>query len=137
MAKSLNRCTFIGNLVRDPVARTLADGTPCSSFTIAVQDDYKKDGQKVEQAEFVPLSVVGKLAEICNQYLKKGKAVYVEGKFVVRKYQKDGGDKFITEVKLENMQMLGGRDDSSDAARPPGRRPPSGPPSNFDDEIPF
>lgn len=137
MTKKLNRCTFIGNLVRDPVARALPDGTPGSSFTIAVQDDYKKDGQKVEHAEFVPLTVVGKLAEICNQYLKKGKEVYVEGKFAIRKYQKDGEDKYVTEIKLESMLMLGGRDDSSDAARPPGRRSPSAPPPYFDDEIPF
>lgn len=150
MAKSLNRCTFIGRLVRDPEPRFMQDGTTTSSFTIAVDDD-KKDrntGTSRDHAEFVPLSVIGRLAEICNQYLKKGKQIYAEGKFVTRKYtDRSGAEKYITEVQLENMQMLGSRDDSAggsqQASAPPQQRqrptPPAGggAPPQMDDDIPF
>jgi single-strand DNA-binding protein len=155
MAKSLNRCTFIGRLTRDTEMRYMPDGTAVAKFSIAVQDDYKdKSGQKVERAEFVPIVAYGKLAEICGQYLTKGKEVYVDGMFTTRKWSdNDGKDRWTTEVKLENMQMLGGKGDggqsegapaprqqgsgrpAAPAARPAPRQAPNF--SDMDDDIPF
>jgi len=144
--KSLNRCTFIGNLVRDPEARAMGDGTAVTKLTIAVNDSYTNaGGQKVERAEFVPLVAFGKLGEICAMYLKKGQQVYVEGAFTTRSYDKDGEKRYTTEVKLENMQMLGKKDDASSgysapqrqpAARPAPRQPQQSAP-HYEDDIPF
>lgn len=148
MAKSLNRCTFIGRLTRDPEARFMPDGTATSKFSLAVNDD-KKDkhtGTTRDHAEFINFTVIGKLAEICNQFLKKGKEIYAEGKMVTRKYTDSGGiDRWATEIQLESMQMLGGRDDGGTAqhggSQPPRARqtpPPSSNSGNYQgQDIPF
>lgn len=148
MAKSLNRCSFIGRLVRDPEQRFLPDQTEVTSFTIACDDDIKDrtSGQMVERSEFIPISGVGNVARIANQYLKKGKPVYVEGKFTTRKWDDaNGKTQYRVEIKLENMQMLGsGRDDNVSpppaSQAPAGQRPrPAAPPSarDYEDDIPF
>lgn len=112
MARSLNQCSFIGNLGRDPETRYLPSGGAVTNFTIAVSDDYKdKTGQMVEQTEWVRLVAYGKLAEVCGEYLKKGSKVFVQGKMKTRKYQDraTGQDRYSTEVQIENMQMLDSR----------------------------
>lgn len=116
MSKSLNKCIVIGRLVRDPESRAMPDGTATTSFTLAVDDDYKgKDGTKVERAEFVPIEGTGKVAEICNTYLVKGKQVMIEGMFSTRSWDKDGEKRYKSVIKIENMQMLGSREDGQAA----------------------
>lgn len=143
MAKSLNRWQGIGRLTRDPESRSMPDGSPISQFTIACDDDYKdRNGQKVDAPEFIPIVAYGKVAEICNKFLSKGKQVFVEGKFTTRKWDENGTARYMTEIKLENMQMLGSRDDGAGrgqapapaAAAPVGRRPAQ---PTLDDDIPF
>lgn len=146
MAQSLNRWTGVGNLTRDPEQRFLPDGTECTSFSIAISDDTKDraTGNVVKRTEYVPLECIGNLARICNQFLKKGKQVYVEGKFKTRSYEQNGERKFKVAIHLENMQMLGGRDDNLSADHPPqapaAGRPAAAPAPSFsemDDQIPF
>lgn len=111
MAHDLNRCEFIGRLGKDPEIRYLPAGDAVANFQIAVGKTWTdKAGEKKEQTTWVPLTAFGKLAEIVGEYLKKGAQVYVAGEFHVRKYQdKDGNDRWATEVRIDKMQMLGGK----------------------------
>lgn len=114
MSKDLNKCCFIGRLGKDPETRYSQSGTAFTSFTIACGDDYtdKQINQKVEQTDWVPVFASGRQAEICGEYLRKGSQVYIEGKFKTRKWQDQSGqDRYTTEIKLTQMQMLGGKQD--------------------------
>ncbi len=164
---SVNKVIIVGNLGRDPEIRYMPSGDAIAN--IAVATSYKsKDrntGEQKELTEWHRISFFGRLAEIVGQYLKKGSSVYVEGRLQTRKYtDKDGVEKYATDIIAENMQMLGGRqgmggdggmDDggsggSYDSApsRPaprqapptPAARPAPKPAPNFsdmDDDIPF
>jgi single-strand DNA-binding protein len=164
---SVNKVIIVGNLGRDPEIRYMPSGDAIAN--IAVATSYKsKDrnsGEQKELTEWHRISFFGRLAEIVGQYLKKGSSVYVEGRLQTRKYtDKDGIERYATDVIAENMQMLGGRqgmggadagmgmDDSGyesapsrPAPRPappaPAARPqPQRPAPNFsdmDDDIPF
>lgn len=103
----LNLCQFIGRLGRDPEVRYLPNGDAVTSFSLAVGWKTKDK----EGTEWVRCSAFGKLAEICGQYLSKGKQVYVSGRMSIREYEQDGVKKYSTEVRLEQMQMLGGKED--------------------------
>lgn len=114
MSKDLNKCCFIGRLGKDPETRYSQGGVAFTSFSIACGDDYtdKQSNQKVEQTDWVPVVASGRQAEICGEYLRKGSQVYVEGKFKTRKWQDQSGqDRYTTEIKLTQMQMLGGKQD--------------------------
>ncbi|HYD34140.1 MAG TPA: single-stranded DNA-binding protein [Methylophilaceae bacterium] len=117
---SVNKVILIGNLGRDPELRYAASGDAIASFSIATTDNWKdKDGQKQERTEWHRISVFGKLAEICGEYLKKGAPVYVEGKLQTRKWQdKEGNERQTTEVVADRMQMLGGRSAASENEQP-------------------
>jgi single-strand DNA-binding protein len=158
---SVNKVIIVGNLGRDPEIRYMPSGDAIAN--IAVATSYKsKDrnsGEQKELTEWHRISFFGRLAEIVNQYLKKGSSVYVEGRLQTRKYtDKDGIERYATDIIAENMQMLGGRaggpDVGGDAgydappSRPaprqappaPAARPQPKPASNFsdmDDDIPF
>jgi single-strand DNA-binding protein len=161
---SVNKVIIVGNLGRDPEIRYMPSGDAIAN--IAVATSYKsKDrnsGEQKELTEWHRISFFGRLAEIVGQYLKKGSSVYVEGRLQTRKYtDKDGIERYATDIIAENMQMLGGRqgmgggdsysaDDSYDAppSRPaprqappaPAARPQPKPAPNFsdmDDDIPF
>jgi single-strand DNA-binding protein len=163
---SVNKVIIVGNLGRDPEIRYMPSGDAIAN--IAVATSYKsKDrntGEQKELTEWHRISFFGRLAEIVGQYLKKGSSVYVEGRLQTRKYtDKDGIERYATDIIAENMQMLGGRqgmggdsygggDDMGgyDAApsRPaprqappaPAARPQPKPAANFsdmDDDIPF
>ena len=167
---SVNKVIIVGNLGRDPEIRYMPSGDAIAN--IAVATSYKsKDrntGEQKELTEWHHISFFGRLAEIVGQYLKKGSSVYVEGRLQTRKYtDKDGVEKYATDIIAENMQMLGGRGDSggamgggmgggddmgydAPAARPaprpqaaapaPAPRPAARPAPNFsdmDDDIPF
>jgi single-strand DNA-binding protein len=109
MANDLNRCEFIGRLGRDPESRFTPDGMQIVSFSIAVGRKYKDK----EETEWVNIVAFGKLAEICAEYLSRGKQIYVAGRLNTQKYQdkETGQDRYSTRVIADQMQMLGGRDD--------------------------
>ncbi len=134
---SLNRCTFIGNLGKDPETRYMPDGGAITNFSIGVNESWKdKNGDKQEKTEWVRCSAFQKLAEICGEYLKKGSLVYIEGRLQTRKWQdKDGADRYTTEIVVDKMVMLGGKREEGEQSerkeRPAAAK--SGGTSKFDD----
>jgi single-strand DNA-binding protein len=108
---SVNKVILIGNLGRDPETRYMPDGGAITNISVATTDVWKdKSGEKQEKTEWHRVAFFGKLAEIAGEYLKKGSQVYVEGRLQTRKWQdKDGNDKYTTEVVADRMQMLGSR----------------------------
>jgi single-strand DNA-binding protein len=146
---SVNKVILVGNLGRDPEIRYLPSGDPVANIAIATSSKYKgKDGNMVEETEWHRVTFFGKLAEIVGQYLKKGRPVYIEGRLKTRKFtDKDGVEKYATDIIANEMQMLGDRPDSggdsqdAPAPRPaPAARQATRPASGFDDmddDIPF
>ncbi len=154
---SLNKVLLIGNLGRDPEIRYLPSGDAVASLNIATTETWKdKSGQKQEKTEWHRVSMFGRLAEIAGEYLKKGSQVYIEGRIETRKYtDKDGVEKYATEIKASEMKMLGGRgmaggtDDMDNAPRQaparsagagtsaPSRAPAGGAFDDLEDDIPF
>lgn len=152
MSNDLNRCEFIGRLGKDPDVRYSPDGSAVCNFSLAVGWKTKEK----EGVEWVRIVIFGKLAQICADYLTKGKQVYVSGRMTTRKWtDKDSGqDRYSTEVVADQMQMLGGKGDEgsqepaqrtkaapkrNDYAEQSGGRPASsgGSLADMDDEIPF
>lgn len=109
---SVNKVILVGNLGRDPEIRYLPSGEPVANIALATSSKYKsKTGEMVEETEWHRITFFGKLAEIVGQYLKKGRSVYVEGRLKTRKYtDKDGVEKYATDIIANEMQMLGGRE---------------------------
>jgi single-strand DNA-binding protein len=132
-----NRVILIGNLGSDPEMRYTASGTAVAKFSVATSRKFTgKDGQKQEKTEWHRIVAWGKLAEICGQYLGKGKQVMIEGRIEYGSYEKDGVKHYTTDIVAENMTMLGtpgGRGQDREP-EPPFGAPPGGPP---DDDIPF
>ena len=108
---SVNKVILVGNLGRDPETRYMPDGGAITNISIATTSTWKdKSGEKQEATEWHRIAFFGKLAEIAGEYLKKGSQVYVEGKLRTRKWKdKDGQDKYTTEIIADAMQMLGSR----------------------------
>jgi single-strand DNA-binding protein len=108
---SVNKVILIGNLGRDPETRYMPEGGAITNISIATTEKWKdKNGEMQEKTEWHRVAFFGKLAEIAGEYLKKGSQVYVEGRLQTRKWQdKDGADKYTTEVVANVMQMLGSR----------------------------
>ena len=141
---SLNKCLFIGNLTAAPEIRTMPNGEQVANFSIALNEKYKaKDGNIVENVEYVRIVLYRRLAEIAGQYLTKGSQVYVEGRLKTRKWQDNNGqDRYTTEIQGDNLQMLGGRQDEPKQAKPSKAKPEplsamAEQGDNFDDNIPF
>ena len=155
---SINKVIIIGNLGRDPETRYMPDGGAITNISVATTDKWKdKNGEMQEKTEWHRVAFFGKLAEIAGEYLKKGRSVYVEGRLKTRKWQdKDGVEKYTTEIIATDMQMLGSREgmgggaaaDDGGYERPaPAARPaaaaanrPAAKSSGFsdmDDDIPF
>lgn len=109
---SVNKVILVGNLGRDPEVRYLPSGDAVANITIATSSKFKnKGGELVEETEWHRVTFFGKLAEIAGQYLKKGRSVYVEGRIKTRKYtDKDGVEKYATDIVANEMQMLGSRE---------------------------
>ena len=105
---SLNKVLLIGNLTRDPELRYVPSGSAVTSFTIAMNRVYKlQTGEKKEEVSFVRIVVWGRLAEVCNDYLKKGRPVFVEGRLQSRSWEgTDGQKKNALEVIATNIQFL-------------------------------
>jgi len=117
MSRSLNKVLIIGNLTKDPVVRFTAKGSPVASFSVATNRSWTspEGGEKKDEVEFHNMVVWGKLAEICDKYLKKGDKAYFEGRLQTRKWQgEDGNDRYSTEIVVENMLMLGAKSGSAE-----------------------
>jgi single-strand DNA-binding protein len=161
---SVNKVIIVGNLGRDPETRYMPSGEAVTSIAVATTDRWKdkQTGEQKEATEWHRISFFSKLAEIAGQYLKKGSQVYVEGRLRTRKYtDKDGVEKYSTEIVADTMQMLGSRqgmggtsaDEGYGSSAPAAPRQSAGAPSggaprggaskpapNFsdmDDDIPF
>ncbi|MES2363579.1 MAG: single-stranded DNA-binding protein [Pseudomonadota bacterium] len=109
---SVNKVIIVGNLGRDPETRSFPNGDQVANVTIATTDRYKDkaSGEMKEITEWHRVSFFGRLAEIAGQYLRKGSQVYVEGSLRTRKWtDKDGIEKYSTEIRADSMQMLGSR----------------------------
>lgn len=142
---SVNKVILIGRLGADPEIRYTLDGKPVSTFRIATNEVFIKNGEKVTIAEWHRLVAFGRLAEICGEYLSKGSRVYVEGKLRTRKFEdKQGQTRFVTEVWVQNLQILDRKGDetSSEAKKslPSKEEIPELPeefPTISDEDIPF
>lgn len=145
--RGVNKVILIGHLGADPEMKYGSSGNPFTTFNLATSESWIKDGQKTEKTEWHRIITFGKLAEICAQYLNKGKQVYIEGKIQTRSWEdKEGIKRWSTEILCQNMQMLGGPGDSTMGGGNTSERTSSygsgggmnqqGPPVNEDD-IPF
>ena len=114
----LNKIVLIGNLTRDPELRQTPKGIPVARFTVAVRRAVRGNSECAEgrsdapTADFIPVVAWRRLAEICGEFLRKGKQVAVEGRIQVRSYVQEGENKTFTEVVADNVQMLGRRLDA-------------------------
>lgn len=141
---SINKVILVGHLGRDPESRYMPSGEQVTSIAVATTDRWrdKATGEQREQTEWHRVSFFGKLAEIAGQYLKKGSQVYIEGRLRTNKYtDRDGVERYQTQIIADRMQMLGGRQEESTQhavtkrnsyaeAKDTGRMPQ-------DDDIPF
>ena len=148
---SVNKAIIVGNLGKDPEVRYTASGEAMCNITVATSENWKDKatGEKKEATEWHRISTFGRLAEICGEYLKKGSQVYIEGKLRTRKWQdKEGQDRYTTEIIADAMQMLGSRsgmgggepraemrEPSAGESRP--AKKPAGQFQDMDDDIPF
>jgi single-strand DNA-binding protein len=111
----INRVILIGNLGKDPDVITFENGVKKASFSLATSESYKnKDGNRVDQTEWHNIILWRGLADIAERFLRKGNQIYLEGKLKTRSYELDGVKKYITEIFVDNMTMLGSRRDSSE-----------------------
>jgi single-strand DNA-binding protein len=118
---SVNKVILLGNLGRDPEVRYAADGAAIANVSIATTSRYKdkSSGDMKEDTEWHRVVFFGRLAEIANEYLKKGRPVYVEGRLRTRKWQDQSGqERYTTEIVADQMQLLGGRDGAPSGASP-------------------
>lgn len=154
---SVNKVILIGNLGADPETRFLPSGEAVCNIRIATTEKWKDkaSGDMKEATEWHRISLFGRQAEVAGEYLKKGSAVYIEGKIQTRKWQdKEGKDQYTTEVRADRMQLLGGRGGGSGgdvefSSGAPARAAAGGAPNrgagapkkpatdDFDDDIPF
>jgi single-strand DNA-binding protein len=148
MARGVNKVILIGNLGRDPEVRYMPSGGAVTNVTIATTDTWKdkQSGEQQERTEWHNVVFYNRLAEIAGEYLKKGSKVYVEGSIRTRKWQdKEGKDRYTTEIIANEMQMLDSRGagggtapqrEGSGGARQKGETVAE-PAGDFDDDIPF
>ena len=155
MARGINKVILVGNLGQDPETRYMPSGGAVTNITLATNESWKdkQTGEQKDRTEWHKVAMFNRLAEIAAEYLRKGSQVYVEGKLRTRKWQdRDGNDRYTTEVIADEMQMLGGRGGGggsfssgggSNGGSSGGSNAPSGggqsapPADDFDDDIPF
>jgi single-strand DNA-binding protein len=148
MGKSINKVILVGRLGRDPELKYTASGTPFCRFSMATDDSWtdKGSGERTERTEWHNIVVWDKLAEICNNYLAKGRMVYIEGSLQTREWDdQEGNKRKTTEVRARDMVLLGspGEGGGGGSRRPSGPAGPSGPEGGpggspiTDDDIPF
>ena len=137
---SVNKAILVGNLGRDPEIRHVPSGQTVANFSIATTESYNdRSGARQERTEWHRIVAWGKLAEVCAQYLKKGRQVYVEGRITNWQYDaKDGsGKRSTTEIVAQTIQFLGGRAGAMDDGGGMGMGADTGPPPMDDEDIPF
>lgn len=145
---SVNKAILIGNLGRDPEIRYIPSGQAVASFSVATTESFTdRNGTRQERTDWHNITVWGKQAELCSQYLKKGRQVYIEGRISYQQYEaKDGsGKRYRTEIVAQRVQFLGGRDGAGGRAGGPGGgmmdEPPDmgggAMPPPEDEDIPF
>lgn len=126
---SVNKVIILGNLGRDPEIKYMPSGDAVASLAIATSDQWKDKttGEKKEHTEWHRVSFFGRTAEVCDQYLKKGSQVYIEGSLRTRKYMdKDGVEKYATEIRGDSMRMIGSRSEGGGQAESPPARQSGG-----------
>jgi single-strand DNA-binding protein len=151
MARGVNKVILVGNLGNDPDMRYTAGGAAVANISIATAESWrdKESGEQQERTEWHRVVFFGRLAEIVGEYLRKGSQIYVEGRLQTRKWtDKEGQDRYTTEIVANEMQMLGGKSggsanyESAPQSQPQKSNAPA-PSSNptaaddFDDDIPF
>jgi len=155
---SVNKVIIVGNLGADPETRYLPSGEAVTNIRVATSDRWKDkaSGEMKEATEWHRISFFGRLAEVAGEYLKKGSQVYVEGQLRTRKWQdKEGQDRYSTEIRADVMQMLGRKEGSGEAREPsaprseprgdakprseskPDAKKPAGKFDDMEDDIPF
>lgn len=136
--RGVNKAIIVGNLGQDPDTRYMPSGDAVTNISVATSESWKdkQTGESKERTEWHKISAFGRLAEIMAEYLKKGSQVYIEGKLRTRKWQdKDGNDRWTTEIIADQMQMLGGKGESKPQQE---NTYPEGPhPDDPSDDIPF
>lgn len=139
MARGVNKVIIIGNLGEDPDIRYTGDGKAIANISVATSDSWKdkQSGEQQERTEWHRCVCFGRLAEIVGEHLHKGSKIYLEGRLQTRKWQdKDGQDRYTTEINFHDMQMLDSRQQSGGQQAP--RQQQMAPPvDDFDDDIPF
>ena len=157
MARGINKVILVGHLGKDPETRYMPSGSAVTNLRIATTESWKdkQTGEQQDRTEWHKIAMFGRLAEIAAEYLRKGSQIYVEGKLRTRKWQdKEGHDKYTTEIVADRMQMLGSRSGAgeprgeprgdappmeSKAAEPksPAAKKPAGKFDDLEDDIPF
>ncbi len=154
MARGINKVIIVGNVGGDPETRYMPSGSAVTNLTVATNESWKdkQTGEQKERTEWHRVAMFNRLAEIAAEYLRKGSQVYIEGKLRTRKWQdKNGQDRYTTEIIADEMQMLGGRGGSGGGGnfgggspgggqgggQGGGNAPPQPGPDDFDDDIPF
>jgi single-strand DNA-binding protein len=153
MARGVNKAILVGNLGNDPDMRYTAGGAAIANISIATAESWKdkNTGEQQERTEWHRVVFFGRLAEIVGEYLRKGSQIYVEGRLQTRKWQdKEGQDRWTTEIVANEMQMLGGKSGGSanyesapqaqQSSAPAPQATPAASPApadDFDDDIPF
>lgn len=163
MARGVNKVILVGNLGKDPETRYMPSGSAVTNLTLATSESWKdkQTGEQQDRTEWHKIAMFGRLAEIAAEYLRKGSQIYVEGKLRTRKWQdKEGKDRYTTEIVADEMQMLGSKGGGAGAGAAAmgagaasgsgsssgsggggsGRaavNDSGGPPGDFDDDIPF
>lgn len=140
MAGSVNKVILVGRLGQDPEVRFTQGGTAVANLRIATDETWKdQSGERQQRTEWHRVVAWSKLAEICGQYLSKGRLVYIEGRLQTRSWEdREGNKRYTTEVRADNMVMLGGRSEEGQAA--PAAQPAAAAVSDSgtsDDDIPF
>lgn len=149
MSRGVNKAIVVGNLGQDPEVRYMPNGTAVANLSIATSESWKdkSTGEQQERTEWHRVVFFGKLAEIVEQYVKKGSKLYVEGKLQTRSWEQDGVKRYTTEIVANEMQMLDSRESRGNDPQPNNyggsadkNTTPAPAPSNFDnfeDDIPF
>ena len=143
MARGINKVIVLGNLGADPDARYMPNGNAVTNISVATTDSWKdkESGERMEKTEWHRVVFFGRLAEIASEYLQKGSQVYVEGRLQTRKWEdKEGNDRWTTEIVANEMQMLGERISSPSNSNNVSAQKSSSSEfasDDFDDDIPF
>ena len=156
MARGINKVILVGHLGADPESRSMPSGRNVTNLRLATSESWKdkQSGEQKERTEWHAIVLYDRLGEVASEYLRKGSQVYIEGRIQTRKWQdKEGKDRYTTEIIANDMQMLGGRggagggsgsqseprerSDRNERASAPEPAGAAAGPSDFDDDVPF